>query len=248
MADIKVAFINESTVVTDKEVKIVMNALQVQVRRDFSDVWGIDADLAFYSNKERAPDDHWWIVILDRPDFAGAYGYHELTPKGLPLGKVFPKLDMDDGNPWSTTASHELLEMLADPGVNLMVCRNSGRHGNVLYAYEVCDPCQNIKYSYKIGGVPVSNFVYPSWFEQISHPKGTKFDHLGKIREPFQLLPEGYINIYRLNANKGWEEKSGRGLRKAKLKKHAHTRRARRKTGRESWKQSDSRKIAKRRG
>lgn len=240
MADIKIAFINQSTVVTDKEVQLVIKALQKQVSRDFHQAWGIDADLAFYTSKQKAPDDHWWLVVLDRPDASGAYGYHDLTPKGMPLGKIFPKLDIDEGSPWSNTASHELLEMLGDPGINLMVSKFSGRDGNILYAYEVCDPCQDIKFSYKINGVNVSNFVYPSWFEQINHPKGTKFDHLGKIKAPFQLLENGYITINRVNDKKGWVDVDGPAPRNGKRKKksHGHTRRARRKMNRKDWKRS----------
>lgn len=241
MADIKIAFINESTLVTDKEVKKIMNALQVQVTRDFSKAWGIDADLAFYNAKEKAPDDHWWLVILDRPDEADACGYHDLTPQGLPMGKIFPKIDLDNGDPWSSTASHELLEMLGDPGTNLMVSRFSGRSGNILYAYEVCDPCQDNTSSYKIKGVTVSNFVYPNWFVQINHPKGTKFDHLGKIKQPFELLDGGYITINRVNDKRGWVDVDGPAVgnaRGSKRKTHAHTRRARRRVGRKNWKLS----------
>lgn len=237
MADIKIAFINESSIVSNREIIKVMNALQVQVNRDFSDAWGVDADLAFYSSKKSAPKDHWWLVFFDKPDAAGAYGYHDLTPAGLPLGKVFPKLDIDEGNAWSTTVSHELLEMLGDPGVNLMVNRFSGKHGNVLYAYEVCDPCQDIKYSYRIKGVEVSNFVYPTWFEQIDHPKGTKFDYLGKIKKPFELLPGGYISILRLNQTRGWQQIEAPG-ESYKKKVRPGSRRARRKMGRKVWKKS----------
>jgi len=238
MANIKIAFINESSVVTDKEVIKVMKAMQTQVNRDFAKYWGVKADLAFYTSKKRAPKDSWWLVFFNHPDEADAYGYHDLTSEGFPLGKVFPKLDIDEGNAWSTTVSHEVLEMLGDPSVNLMVNRFSGPKGNILYAYEVCDPCQDPRYSYKINGVEVSDFVTPDWFEQIEHPKGTKFDHLGKIKKPFELLPGGYISICSLRNNKGWVQVDA-PQKHYKMKIRKGSRRARRKTDPEQWKRSE---------
>jgi hypothetical protein len=45
MANIQVAVINTSTVLTDDQVQAAVPALQIQVHRDFAPVWGIDADL-----------------------------------------------------------------------------------------------------------------------------------------------------------------------------------------------------------
>jgi len=42
-------------------------------------------------------------------------GHHDLTPDGLPVGKSFAGTDKHFGHSWTVTASHELLEMLADP-------------------------------------------------------------------------------------------------------------------------------------
>jgi hypothetical protein len=44
---------------------------------------------------------------------------HDTTPDGLPLGKVFAGTDKAFGTQWTVTASHELLEMLGDPAINL---------------------------------------------------------------------------------------------------------------------------------
>ncbi len=47
MAEIQVSIINASTVLTDDQVRPVVNALQTQIHRDFYPPWGIDADLTF---------------------------------------------------------------------------------------------------------------------------------------------------------------------------------------------------------
>lgn len=205
MANIKIAVMNASTVVTDdKQVQKVVDALQTQVSRDFAPAWGIDADLRFVPKGSKPQPGEWWLVILDNSDQAGALGYHDLTSQGLPLGKVFAKSDMAFGEQWSGTASHELLEMLGDPNINLTVFEESTSGGR-LYAYEVCDACEAEQFGYKINGVLVSDFVFPSWFESF-RKKGTQFDLRKKIKKPFQLLSGGYIGIYDVKSGSGWTQ------------------------------------------
>src|SRR5437763_912510 len=120
---IKVAVINHYAKLSDADVEKVVDALQKQVHRDFAPAWGVDADLVFCSAGETPPEEAWQLVILDNSDQAGALGYHDLTSSGLPLGKVFAGTDEQYGQKWSITASHELLEMLGDPDINLSVFR-----------------------------------------------------------------------------------------------------------------------------
>lgn len=55
MANIQVAVINASTILTDQQVQAVAPALQTQVHRDFAPVWGIDADLTSGDRDEIPP-------------------------------------------------------------------------------------------------------------------------------------------------------------------------------------------------
>jgi hypothetical protein len=119
MANIKIAFINESTVLTDVQVKAAIPALQKQVSRDFAPVWGVDADPSFVQKTVPVPPQTWLIGVFDNSDQAGALGYHDLTENGLPLAKVFAGSDIQYKSSWTVTASHELLEMLGDPDINL---------------------------------------------------------------------------------------------------------------------------------
>jgi len=59
------------------------------------------------------------MAFLDSADVQNALGYHDLTPDGLPLSKVFVQTTVQAGQKVSVTASHELAEMLVDPAINL---------------------------------------------------------------------------------------------------------------------------------
>ena len=114
MANIKIAFTNESTVLTDPQVKTAIPALQKQITRDFAPIWGVDADLSFVPKSSPLPAKSWLIGVFDNSDQAGALGYHDLTEEGLPLAKVFAATDIQYKSAWTVTASHELLEMRSE--------------------------------------------------------------------------------------------------------------------------------------
>lgn len=236
MANIKVAVINASTVLQDDQVKAAVPALQTQVHRDFAPAWGIDADLAFVPKGARPGAVAWWLVILDSSDEAGALGYHDLTNQGLPLGKVFAGSDMKYGYQWTVTASHELLEMLGDPDINLAAYVERRDGGMTLYAYEVCDACEADQFGYKIDGVLLSDFVYPAWFEGFRKAGSAQFDYGRRIKKPFALLPGGYISVYDVRSGTGWKQINAAGRPGAyETRPRVGSRRERRKTPRSNW-------------
>jgi hypothetical protein len=204
MANINIAVINASTVVKDAEVQAALPAFQTQVSRDFAPAWGVDAALRFVAKGGKPKPGEWWLAVLDDSDQAGALGYHDLTTEGLPLGKVFAKTDKQYGESWTVTFSHELLEMLGDPDINLTVF-DENDNGGRLYAYEVCDACEAEQFAYAIDKVKVSDFVYPAWFESF-RKAGTRFDHMRKVKKPLALLAGGYIGIYDVRSGSGWTQ------------------------------------------
>ena len=229
-----VAVINESTVVSDEDVQDLVAALQDQVDNDFSPIWGRGAQLSIASKTEPTPVGVWVLVILDNSDQAGALGYHDLTRNGDPLGKVFAGDDIKDGESWTNTASHELLEMLADPWINLVA-----EAGDKFYAYEVCDAVEDDSLGYKKTApngkiVLVSDFVLPNWFTPES---SGPFDYLSHVTEPLQLLINGYISVF---DGKSWGQLNGKfdgpekEARSAPKEGHRRFKRAHRK----EWKKS----------
>src|SRR2546422_7177345 len=101
MANIQISVINASAALQDTEVQAVVPALQKQVSRDFAPAWGFGADLTFVRRNAQPAASSWWLVILDNSDQAGALGYHDVTPEGLPLGKVFATSDKQFGTNWT---------------------------------------------------------------------------------------------------------------------------------------------------
>ena len=195
-----VAIKNDSTILSDLQVASLIPALQRQVTEHFQPAWGLSAQIIFA--EKRVPKHAFRVTVYDEAeseDDQGFHGYH-FSPEGYPMASVFAKDDMQNGT-ISDTLSHEILEMLVDPACNLYAYRPSavGRPARG-YFYEVCDPVQCLHY--KIDGVTVCNFVHPEWYEYVWEKGSRRFDHLGKLEEPFEILPGCYADIF--ERKRGW--------------------------------------------
>ena len=240
MSNINIAVLNSSTVLKDDQIKPVVAALQKQVHNDWAPVWGNDADLSLVPAGAQPAAGSWWLVILDDSDQAGALGFHDLTDEGLPIGKVFARSDLTAGSQWSVTVSHELLEMLGDPDINLSALVQTDATTGTLYAYEVCDACEDDQFGYVIDGVTVSDFVHPTWFESFRDPGSTQFDHGKHITAPFQLLPGGYIGVFDVGAGTGWHQLTAETTPpRYAMRARVGSRRERRRTPRNHWFRSE---------
>jgi hypothetical protein len=178
-----IACINRATVPLGVDFSPLIEALQAFVTHDFAPVWGTPAQLVISDTEMPGA---WSLVFTDDADAANALGYHELTADGYPVSRVFVKTTLAGGEAVSVTAAHEIAEMLLDPAINMWAEDANG----LLYAVEASDAVETE--TYLIGGIAVSDFVYPSYFESFHAPGSRKFDHLGLISRPFEVLPGGY--------------------------------------------------------
>lgn len=244
---IKIALINASTVLSDQQVQAVRPSLELQANRDLRQWWGTDQiQLEFVARDSQPSPGTWWLTVLDNSDQAGALGYHDLTSEGLPLGKVFAGTDKQYGLNWTVTASHELLEMLVDPDINLTVFVQPDESSGTLFAYEACDAVEDDKYAYDINGVKVSNFVTPSWFESFRKPGSTQFDFKNVTEKPFELAAGGYIGYYNVSSGSGWQQKeSAQAAARYRSRPHLGSRREQRRTPRDQWRISSVHSMAK---
>lgn len=196
----RIQIVARTSLVSAAEVTAAVAALQVQVDRDYLPAYGgKGVNLEAVQVGEATDLSTWQVLLLDNSDQAGALGYHDVTPAGQPLGKVFVATDLQYGESWTVTTSHELLEMLADPNVDQTVDDAQGW----TYPRENCDAVEGDT-STELG-VLVSNFVLPSWFDARGK---APFDHLGKLRAPFTLDKGGYVSIDK-HDGKGWIQQYG---------------------------------------
>jgi hypothetical protein len=192
---------------SDEEVQVALRAVNRQIREDFEPYWSLGAELRLEGRSVQKPETATLadmrgeavIYLWSQADVDGAIGYHESNQRGIPFGFVFTEISAQLGEPWTVTLSHEALELIADPEVNLLV---KGPHPSkdreVFHWYEMCDAVQ--AESYEVDGIAVSNFVLPLYFTG-SEERGGRNDFLGRSHDgrtlrSFGVNPGGYVGFY----------------------------------------------------
>src|SRR5678816_1209033 len=199
-----IAVFNLATVSLGVDFNKLVVALQSYVDKYVAPRWASPAYLVKSNDFIKGA---WAVVFLDDADVQGALAYHDVTPEGMPLSKVFVKTTLQNHELVSVSASHELAEMLVDPAVQMMT---TGPNQRLTYAYESCDPVEAI--SFPVNNIQMSDFVFPSYFEIFRKAGSVPFDQMGKVRKPFQLLAGGYQIVFN---GRRWTEIFG-SERKAK--------------------------------
>ncbi len=203
-----IACFNKATVPLGLDLNKLIATLQKFVDRCVVPVWGTPAKLVQSTGFIKGA---WALVFLDNADAPGALAYHDLTPDGFPVSKVFVKTILDDKQPVSVATSHELVEMLVDPAINL---NSTGPDPKSLYAYESADPVEES--SFNLDGIAMTDFVYPSYFEVFRKPGSDQFDYLKKVNRPFQILTGGYQIIFK---NGKWSQIYGSKAKARRFKR-----------------------------
>ena len=173
-----IAIVNRTRNVSDAQLQGVMAAVAQQVHNEYKAAWAKDYTFVFVGKGKTIPSGAWKMYIDDRKG-----DYHTVS-SGAPIG--YCHVSGVSVDYWTNTISHEVCEMGEDPFVNVTYKRPDGRTGSV----EVCDACEQNNQGYRISGILMSDFVYPSWFKS----SGTApFDQTRLISAPFQILPGGYL-------------------------------------------------------
>lgn len=191
-----VALVSEKCKVSASEFSRVAAAIQKQVTRDFAPVWNVKATVDAFHSLDDVPVGYWPVVLKNK--VKGAAGYHDNLDDGQPFSLV--EFDSD----WPLTASHETLEMLADPYGRRVISGMSPdpSQGRVGFLVEVADPCEDTQFAYSVNGIMVSDFYTPDFFEP-RKVAGQRYSFTGAITAPRQILQGGYLSW--LNpADKQW--------------------------------------------
>jgi hypothetical protein len=190
-----VALVSDSPSVGFNDVTTVAAALQKQATRDFAPVWQVNATVTAFAKLEAVPVDYWPVILRDDIDEPGAAGYH--TDDN---GQPFSLVQIDDN--WPLTASHEVLEMLADPFGSRTVAgspppqapANIRALKRVVYLVEVCDPCEDNQFAYGVNGVTLSDFITPHYYDPTTH-NGVRYSFQGAVTRPHTVLEGGYVSF-----------------------------------------------------
>lgn len=196
-------------------------ALQRQVLEHFAPVWGVFSSIRV---TDTAPKPGEWVIELRRlPTMDGALGFHDQQLDGTPLLYVFPELCEQNGMSWTSCASHEILETLADPLLRRCVQASDGD----IWALEVCDAVE--RDTYRIDDVEVSDFCYPQWFEPPKNLRGCIFDHLNLCTRPYEIRIGGYGQTYD-SVGRIWRQLGQMNMYRSTTKNLGFSRGARRNT------------------
>ena len=192
----------------DEQVQEAIRAINRQIREDFAPYWSLSAQLRLEGRSgpepttQTLPDMRGDAVLYlwDKSDVQDALGYHEKNNSGIPFGFVFLDIIEQFHESWTVTLSHEALEAILDPEVNLLV---QGPHPadptrDVFHWYEASDAVQ--AETYKIDDVEVSNFVLPLYFTGGDETGGRNDflgrSHNGQTLKSFGINPGGYVGFY----------------------------------------------------
>ena len=156
----------------------------------------MNATVSAFDTLESVPVDYWPVIVTDNVDQPGAAGYH--TDQN---GQPFSLVEADDS--WQLTASHETLEMLADPFGNRTVAGAPPPQASkeilalkrVVYLVEVCDPCEDAPYAYTVNGETVSDFITPHYYDPHGAATGTLYSFRGHLKGPHTVLENGYVSF-----------------------------------------------------
>ena len=208
-----IAIINNSDgALRDGDLQAGIRAVNRQMQYDFLPYWGFSAQLRLEGKRGRDekfdPADVRGDAVLYVLPLKGDDddGFHTANLNGIPYGFVYLDLAKKLDEDWSVTLSHEALELVGDPELNMLV---KGPHPeeerDVYHWFEMCDAVQDE--SYPIDGIKVSNFVLPLYFTS-SDERGGRNDflgtiHRGKTLESVQSQPRRIYQLFRSGIGRG---------------------------------------------
>jgi hypothetical protein len=200
MLTISVALVSEVKNHDPGDIARVTAALQRQAIRDFRKVWKVEATVDAFPTLEDVPVGYWPILVQEDINTPGAAGVH-LDKDGQPFALVAMS------NSWSLTASHELLEMLADPFGNRLVPGQSPKagQGRVEFLVEVCDPPEAEQFAYTVNDILVSDFITPHFYDPVKSAS-VSYSFTGAIKAPRTILKGGYISFHDPVSDHWWQQ------------------------------------------
>jgi hypothetical protein len=170
--------------------------LQYQIRWQFAPIWKLLAEVLHLEPGQPIPSGACVLHLIDKlAEAEGALGFHDEDGNEVPYGHIGIETSLEAGVQPSEVVSHEGLELLADPHVNLTAFDPTNDR---LYPVEVGDPVQGgsydlgAPYNRKTGWI-VADFVDTSWFDP-NTPAHQPTSYRHTVSGPFALGKGGYVS------------------------------------------------------
>jgi hypothetical protein len=183
------ALIDVDGAIEPTRLREIAAAFERQANEHFAPKWGVTATVT----AETQPGQHPLRIEIYSDEHVPG-GFHLGREDGEPWRPyaVVDRVSSREEREWTRIASHELLEMLADPWGNRHIQGPSPEPGGgtVEYLVEVGDPC-NYE-SYELDGVCVSDFVLPHYYQ--GDAPGP-YSHTGRVKAPHGVLEGGYVTF-----------------------------------------------------
>jgi hypothetical protein len=202
---------NNSAFVAASDLAVWASAINQQVLNDVTPVWGVNAQVTPAATQTNVtgvnaasaplPSGNIVCTLYDGDDpTTTVMGDHFVDKTGLPGCEVNVASVQFWGQTVSVVLSHEIIEMLVNPwldGLVVIPAPQLNPGGNFLYTREICDPVQG--YTYQVNGVPVSDFVYPVFFQNIV--TAAQMDKMNLVH--IALTPAAGLMSYRYTSGMG---------------------------------------------
>jgi hypothetical protein len=200
MLPTELALVSDTDQITCPQLNQVAAALQKQASRDFGVIWSVTSTVDGFTVLEDVPLGYWPIIVRDDIDIPGVAGVHSDDN-----GQPFALVQFSDS--WSLTASHEMLEMLADPAGDRLIAGQSPKsdQGRVEFLVEVADPSEDPQFGYTVNGLLVSDFLTPQFYDPVWVP-GVRYSFGGHIPGPRQIVQGGYISWHEPVSDHWWQQ------------------------------------------
>jgi hypothetical protein len=195
----KIALFDETGRVPFNRLQEIADANQIQLNRDIGSVWNVEGLVKAYRTRSEIPSDWWICTIVESipqgPEFNGIHWYTGTGTNKVPYAKakhkgVFSKYPFE--YTFTKVITEENAEMSIDPFGDFLIAGADPEFANqqVEFLVELGDPVGALDSGYYINDVFVTNFIYPSYFN-LSKQNGIKYDHLGVLSEPKELIEGG---------------------------------------------------------
>lgn len=187
---------SHSEEVTQQQLAGLVPTFQTMLDRDLAPAWQL-GPMRLTTNPAEEKTADMVTYLEDFADCLGCLGYHDVVG-GRPTGYTFVEASIGWNEAWPLVFTHELQEMVVDPWIN-----RGAYFKKRWWLVEVSDPVESGQYAYFINGVPISDFILPSWYG------GKKpFDFTHALTKPGQIARHGYASWWNPATN-DWDQVFG---------------------------------------